>query len=157
MIISQTVRKLIVRLGITGSRSNTNFDFMPLFSYCIEEFNAFLKWEKITSIITGGACGIDRQAEQCAVKLNFPCQIIRPDYVKYHKAAPLKRDLQIAAQCDALLAVWNGDCSSRGTIYTAKSALKFRKPVFLIFSTGETINECIGEIRDERVFAVSKI
>ena len=35
---------------------------------------------------------------------------------------------------DALLAVWNGKASSRGTIYTIKLALSTGKRVFLITS-----------------------
>ena len=145
-----------MKLGITGSRSNTNFDFMPLLSSQIEKFNTFLGGEKIVSIITGGARGIDKQAERCADMLNIPCQIILPDYIKYRKGAPLRRNLQIAEMCDALLAIWDGNQYSRGTIYTVKSALKLNKRVFLIVSANETITECIGEIRDETVFAVSK-
>ncbi len=143
-----------MKLGITGSRSNTIFDFTPLFSARIEKFNDFLCGKEITSIITGGACGIDKQAELCADMLNIPCQIIRPDYAKYRKGAPLRRNLQIAALCDALLAIWDGNQYSKGTIYTVKSALKLNKRVFLVISVNETITECIGEIRDETVFAV---
>ena len=141
-----------MKLGITGSRSNTTFDFTPLFCRQIKEFNAFLGKRRITSIITGGACGIDRQAEFCAEKLNIPCQIIRPEYARYRKGAPLKRNLQIIASCDALLVIWNGSHHSSGTIYTAVKALNFGKPVFVIYSAGEYIDRCIGKINDDTVF-----
>ena len=51
-----------MKLGITGSRTNTAFDFTPVFSRQVEPFNAFLGRRRITSIITGGARGIDQQA-----------------------------------------------------------------------------------------------
>ncbi len=78
--------------------------------------------------------------------------MIRPDYARYHRGAPLKRNLQIIEQSDALLVVWNGSPNSRGTIYTAIHALKYGKPVFVVLATGENINYCMGEIRDESAF-----
>ena len=46
----------------------------------------------ITEIISGGAKGIDTLAEIYANKNNIPMRIIRPEYNKYKKAAPLKRN-----------------------------------------------------------------
>ena len=144
-----------MKLGITGSRSNKSFDFTALFSRNIKEFNTFLGRRRITSIITGGACGIDKQAEKCADQLNIPCKIIRPDYVRYHKGAPLKRNLQIIEQCDAMLVIWNEDKTSHGTIFTATHALKSGKRVFVITATGDQIDHCIGEIYDETIFTAA--
>ena len=141
-----------MKLAISGSRSNTTFDFSALFNYQNKEFNAFLCGEKISSIITGGARGIDKQAEYCAENLNISCQIVRPDYAKYQKGAPLKRNQQIIEQCDALLVIWNGNTESRGTIFTALHALKSGKPVFVVIAAGENIDSCIGEIHDAAVF-----
>lgn len=141
-----------MKLGITGSRCNITFDFTALFSRQIKEFNTFLGRRKISSIITGGARGIDKQAEMCAVQFNISCQIIRPDYARYHKGAPLKRNLQIIEQCDAMLVIWNGDINSHGTIFTATHALISGKRVFVIIASGTQIDNCIGEIRDESVF-----
>ncbi|MBR7121066.1 MAG: hypothetical protein IKC94_02360 [Lentisphaeria bacterium] len=140
-----------MKLGITGSRSNDFFDFSALFSRRIREFNAFLGRKRITLIITGGARGIDRQAEICAEKMNIPCRIIRPDYARYRRGAPLKRNLTIIDQCDALLAVWNGDFRSRGTIYTVTNALKSGKRVFVISSCSMDTIECIGEVNSPEV------
>ena len=79
-----------MKLGITGSRTNTAFDFTPVFTRQVEPFNAFLGRKRVSSIITGGARGIDRQAQKCAEGLNIPCRVIRPAYDKYHRSAPLK-------------------------------------------------------------------
>lgn len=143
-----------MKLGITGSRSNTEFDFTALFSRQVKEFNFFLGRRRITSLITGGASGIDTQAEKCAKKLNIPCQIIRPDYSRYHRNAPLKRNLQIIEKCDALLVIWNGSPASRGTVYTASHALKSGKPVFVILAAGKNIAACICNIHDDTVFDI---
>ena len=141
-----------MKLGITGSRSNATFDFTALFTRQVVEFNAFLGRRRITTVITGGARGIDKQADICAGSLNIPCRTILPDYAKYRRGAPLKRNLQIIRECDALLVIWNGDIRSRGTIYTANQALRSGKPVFLIVSAGESIQHCIGEIRESTVW-----
>lgn len=140
-----------MKLGITGSRSNTEFDFTELFTRKNKEFNAFLGRRRITSIITGGARGIDRQAELCAAKLNIPCRVIRPDYARYRKGAPLKRNLQIVNHSDALLVIWNGN--SQGTIQTATHALDVGKQVFLIFAVDKIINSCIGLISNRNIFS----
>ena len=142
-----------MKLAITGSRSNSSFDFTDLFTRQIRQFNTFLGRRRISAIITGGAKGIDRQAEACANKLNIPCKIIRPDYARYQKGAPLKRNLQIIKECDALLVIWNGNFHSHGTIHTAINALKSGKTVFLISATGKNIDCLTGPIRDETVFS----
>ena len=142
-----------VKLGITGSRNNTIFDFTPLFTRKIKEFNDFLGRRRITAIITGGARGIDRQAENSAKNLNIPCQVCLPDYARFQRGAPLKRNLQIIEKCDALLVIWNGDAGSRGTVYTAMHALESGKSVFVIIANGEKMDRCIGEIHDKSAFA----
>ena len=133
-----------MKLGITGSRTNTVFDFTPVFTRQVEPFHTFLRWKRISSVITGGARGIDWQAQTCAARLNIPCRVIRPDYDKYHRSAPLRRNLQIIEESDAILVVWDGEPNSRGTIYTALHALKAGKRVFVIFTMGETIIESFG-------------
>lgn len=145
-----------MKLGITGSRTNTAFDFTPVFTRQVEPFNAFLGRKRVSSIITGGARGIDRQAQKCAEGLNIPCRVICPDYGKYHRSAPLRRNLQIIEESDAILVVWDGEPNSRGTIYTALRALKAGKRVFVIFAVGETIIECFGEIHDDSCFVVNR-
>ena len=145
-----------MKLGITGSRTNTAFDFTPVFTRQVESFNVFLGQSPISSIITGGARGIDQQAQTCAERLNIPCQVIRPDYSKYHRGAPLKRNLQIIEESDALLVIWNGEPNSRGTIYTAIHALKAGKRVFVILAEDEAIIHCFGEIHDDSCFIVNR-
>ena len=144
-----------MKLGITGSRTNTTFDFTELFCRKNKDFNAFLGRRRITSIITGGARGIDRQAELCAGKLKIPCRVIHPDYARYHKGAPLKRNLQIIAESDALLVVWNGNPNSPGTVFTAQHALKAGKSVFVILSADNKSYRIIGKIDDMRQFQTS--
>ena len=145
-----------MKLGITGSRTNTAFDFTPVFTRQVGPFNAFLGRKRVSSIITGGARGIDRQAQKCAEGLNIQCRVLRSAFDKYHRSAPLKRNLQIIEESDAILVVWDGEPNSRGTIYTALHALEAGKRVFVIFAVGETIIECFGEIHDDSCFIVNR-
>ncbi|HIZ54736.1 MAG TPA: DUF2493 domain-containing protein [Firmicutes bacterium] len=83
-----------------------------------------------TMLISGGASGIDRQAEICARANHIPIRVFLPDYRRYPpKIAPLLRNQQIVAACDLVLAIWDG--RSRGTKYTIEYAQKIGKPVDL--------------------------
>lgn len=134
-----------MKLGITGSRTIRNFDFSCLFSKQEASFRTFLGRRRVTRIICGGAQGIDMLAEQSAKSMDIPVTVFLPDYRRYHLGAPLKRNEQIVDACDALLAVWNGKKSSKGTIYTIQYALSTGKPVFLI-KAGKSKTTVVGNI-----------
>ena len=83
-----------------------------------------------TLIITGGAEGIDTMAETYADEKRLSKLILRPQYERYGKSAPLKRNEKMVELCDTVLIVWDG--CSRGTEYTLKYAQKIGKNVILI-------------------------
>ena len=107
-----------MKLLIVGSRSITDFDLSP---YVTTE---------VDSIISGGANGIDRLAEQYADLHRLSKYILRPRYDLYGRAAPLKRNEQMVDIADAVLIIWDGQ--SKGTQYTLKYAKKQNKPVTLL-------------------------
>ena len=128
-----------MKLGITGSRSITEFEFIPYFRMQNKDFRAFcrrhgLGRRKITEVITGGARGIDTLAFQAAEALGIRNLQFLPDRAKFRGKMILKafqaRNEQIVDCCDVLLAVWNG--KSRGTKNTLTYARKVNKPAFLI-------------------------
>ena len=128
-----------MKLGITGSRSITDFDFIPYFRMQNKDFRAFcrrhgLGRRKITEVITGGARGIDTLAFQAAEALGIRNLQFLPDRAKFRGKMILKafqsRNEQIVDSCDVLLAVWDG--KSRGTKNTLTYAQKVNKPAFLI-------------------------
>ncbi len=80
-------------------------------------------------IISGGAEGVDTLAERYAEKYGIEMLIIRPDYEKYGKTAPLVRDREIVDRADAVYAFWDG--GSRGTSYTIDYAKSRGKPCFI--------------------------
>lgn len=80
-------------------------------------------------IISGGAKGIDKCAEDVAKKHNMKITVIRPDYDRYGRAAPLKRKDEIVALADVVLAIWDG--KSRGTKYVINKCKELGKPLVL--------------------------
>ena len=128
-----------MKLGITGSRSITKFDFLPYFMMQNKEFRVFCRQHglgrrKITQVITGGARGIDTLAFQAAESAGIRNRQFLPDRRKFPGKLIIKayqeRNRQIVDRCDILLAVWDG--KSRGTRNTLFCAWKTGKPVFLI-------------------------
>ena len=128
-----------MKLGITGSRTITDFDFIPYFFMRDGKFRAFcrehgLGRRKITEVITGGARGIDTVAFRTAEAVGIRNLLFLPDREKFPGKLIVKafqeRNRQIVDSCDVLLAVWDG--SSHGTRNTLAYARKVRKPAFLI-------------------------
>ncbi len=69
--------------------------------------------EGTDEIVSGGARGIDASAKKWAIEHSIPITEFLPDYQKYKKGAPLKRNLQIIDYADIVLTFWDG--KSKGT------------------------------------------
>ncbi len=107
-----------MKLLIAGSRKITEFD---LASYIPAD---------TTTIISGGAKGVDTLAEEYADKNGIDKIIIRPEYKKYGKAAPIKRNYEMVDMADEVLCVWDG--VSKVTKSTFEYAQKKNKMVYII-------------------------
>ena len=84
-----------------------------------------------TTIVSGGAIGVDSIAEEAAKSRGLKTEIYKPEYDKYDgKIAPLIRNEQIVNACDKLTAFYDG--FSSGTRYTVNLAKKQNKPVEII-------------------------
>ena len=94
----------IIKLLIAGSRNITNIDIAPYIS------------EGVGLIISGAATGIDTLAEQYADKMRLSKYIMRPNYARYRKGAPIKRNYEMVNFCDKVLVFWDG--ASKGTKHT---------------------------------------
>ena len=106
-----------MKLAIIGSRSIeiTNIEqYLP---------------NDVSEIVSGGARGVDRCAEQYAKAHNIKITGFYPDDARYGRIAPLKRNDQIAAYADTVLAFWDGQ--STGTIYTLRAFHALNKPIKL--------------------------
>lgn len=83
--------------------------------------------ENVTEIISGGARGVDTCAREYAQAHNIQLTEFLPDYTRYGRGAPLKRNLEIIAYADVVLAFWDG--KSRGTKYVIDNCKKQGVPI----------------------------
>lgn len=83
--------------------------------------------EDITEIVSGGARGVDTCAREYALAHGIKLTKFLPDYNRYGRGAPLKRNLEIIAYADLVLAFWNG--TSRGTKYVIDNCKKQCVPI----------------------------
>ena len=81
----------------------------------------------VTEIVSGGARGIDTCAREYAGANGLKLTEFLPDYKRYGRGAPLKRNLQIIEYADEVLAFWDGQ--SRGTKYVIEQCKKRNKKV----------------------------
>ena len=78
--------------------------------------------EDTTEIVSGGAKGIDTCARDYALLHDIKLTEFLPEYNKYGRGAPLKRNLQIIEYADVVIAFWDG--KSRGTKYVIDNCKK---------------------------------
>lgn len=108
-----------MKVAIVGSRNCGNLTVDDVIQYI--PLNCSM-------IISGGAKGVDELAKEAALKLDLLYTEIKPDYEKYGKTAPLKRNEEIADSCYLLLAFW--DLTSKGTanilVYCMKNYIPFK-------------------------------
>ena len=69
--------------------------------------------EGVDEIVSGGAKGIDSDAEDYALANNIKMTVILPEYDKYGRGAPIVRNRQIVDYADSVISFWDG--SSKGT------------------------------------------
>ena len=127
-----------MKLGVTGSRNITDFDFVPYFFLQNKEFCTFCAehgWqEPVECVFSGGAKGVDTLAYQAAERCGIKNIQFLPDRKKYpgflFARACFERNKKIAESCDVLLAVWDG--KSKGTLNTIKAARSLGKVVFVV-------------------------
>ena len=78
--------------------------------------------EGTTEIISGGARGIDTCAREYALAHGIKLTEFLPEYDKYSRSAPLKRNITIIENADIVLAFWDG--KSRGTKFVIDNCKK---------------------------------
>lgn len=83
--------------------------------------------EDVTEIVSGGARGIDTCARTYAHSHQIKLTEFLPEYDKYGRAAPLKRNISIIEYADLVLAFWDG--TSHGTKFVIDNCKKRRIPV----------------------------
>ncbi len=83
--------------------------------------------EGTTEIVSGGAKGVDNSAKEYALSHGIKFTKFPPEYDKYGRSAPLKRNITIIEYCDIVLAFWDG--KSHGTRFVINNCKKLGVPV----------------------------
>lgn len=92
--------------------------------------------ENITEIVSGGARGIDTCAREYANSQGLKLTEFLPEYEKYGRCAPLRRNLQIIDYADEVIAFWDG--FSGGTKYVIEHCKQKNKKVTVYLSKTAT-------------------
>ena len=78
--------------------------------------------ENTTEIVSGGAKGVDTSAREYAWAHGIKLTELLPEYTRFGRSAPLKRNITIIEYSDIVLAFWDG--KSRGTKFVIDNCRK---------------------------------
>ena len=106
---------------ICGCRWFDDYDFF-------KEKCLFLLKNKIPNItiISGGASGADKLAEQFAKDYDFELKIFNADWDRYGNSAGPRRNKEMVKIADGIIAFWDG--KSKGTKHTINFCKQYNKP-----------------------------
>ena len=110
-----------MRVAVVGSRNLT-----------VKDLDVYLP-EDVTEIVSGGAKGIDSCAREYALAHGIKLTEFLPEYSRYGRSAPIKRNITIIENADLVLAFWDG--SSRGTKFVIDECKKRGIPVKILRPT----------------------
>ena len=99
-----------MRVAVIGSRNLS-----------IDNLGDYLP-ENTTEIVSGGARGVDASAREYAMTNVLKLTEFLPEYERFGRAAPLKRNITIIENADLVLAFWDG--KSKGTKFVIDSCEK---------------------------------
>lgn len=128
-----------MKVAVIGSRGITRCDLSEYLPEGTDE------------IVSGGARGIDSCAREYARKNGIKLTEFLPEYDKYGRGAPLRRNIQIIDYADMVLAFWDG--TSRGTKFVMdKCREKGKKSRFFLIKTAKIIAEGKVRISGEKAY-----
>ena len=104
-----------MKVAVVGSRN-----------LCVRHLENYLP-KDTTEIISGGAKGVDTSAKLYANSHNIKLTEFLPEYERYGRAAPLKRNDAIIENADLVIAFWDG--KSKGTKYVIDKCRKIGVPI----------------------------
>ena len=113
-----------MRLAVIGSRNVKSIDLAQYIP------------EGVTEMISGGARGVDTFAAAYANQHGIPLTIFLPDYRRYGRGAPLRRNLLIIERADLVLAFWDG--KSTGTKFVIECCNQRKIPIRVILIEEKT-------------------
>ena len=115
-----------MKVAIVGSRG------------LVADLSEFIPKET-TEIISGGAIGIDKCAEEYARKNNIKMTVIKPNYNEFGRSAPIIRNLEIIDRADLVIAFW--DAKSNGTRFVIEKCREKKKNIKIFTNKKKDIIE----------------
>lgn len=106
--------------------------------------NILSTYSDITTVVSGGARGIDTWAENWAVANGLDVVVFEPDWKKHGKAAGFIRNSEIIEAADVVVAIWDGE--SRGTLDSITKAIKTNKPCDVWLVEGGNVKRIQSEV-----------
>ncbi len=104
-----------MRVAVIGSRG-----------LYVEDLGSYLP-EGTTEIVSGGARGVDASAREYAFRHGLKLTEFLPEYSRYGRGTPLRRNIAIIESADLVLAFWDG--RSKGTKHVIDNCKKRNIPV----------------------------
>ena len=83
--------------------------------------------EGVTELVSGGAKGVDSCVRAYAEAYGIVYREFLPEYSRYKRGAPIKRNVQIVEYADIVIAFWDG--KSKGTKHTIACCRELGKEV----------------------------
>lgn len=113
-----------MNLAIVGSRNFNDYDLLE--KTILDLYDV----RKIKYIVSGGAYGADKLAEDFSEKYKIDTKIYIPEWDIYGKKAGYLRNVKIIENCDEVIAFWDNE--SPGTKITIDLAKKKGKYVVVV-------------------------
>jgi hypothetical protein len=110
-----------MRVGIVGSRDYPNLDQVERY---------VMELPLYTTIVSGGARGVDRAAEASARRHGLELDVMKADWETHGRRAGLLRNAQLVDSVDLLVAFWDG--KSPGTRNAIAHARNMVKPFVVV-------------------------
>jgi hypothetical protein len=109
------------KVGIVGSRNFPDLWVVRTYVECLPGN---------TTVVSGGAIGVDRAAEEHAKRCGLTVQVFRADWAGLGRGAGYARNHTIVEQSDRIVAFWDG--RSKGTAHTIRLTREAKKPLQII-------------------------
>jgi predicted Rossmann fold nucleotide-binding protein DprA/Smf involved in DNA uptake len=117
-------------VAIVGSRTiKSRRKVFAVLDYLFNEWKA--KNIIVSSIVSGGALGVDTLARTYGKERNIPVFEHLPEWEKYGKSAGYKRNELIAEDADVIICFWNG--VSSGCMHTVTFGRSLKNKFILVF------------------------
>ena len=123
-----------MKVCVAGSRSLEHLSPGRVWMYISEAMQAHCQsvngYEQITTLIHGGARGIDTLAGECAAARGIEVKVYEARWMRFGKYAGHMRNIEMAADADFVIAIWDGE--SPGTKDMISFTRTIKKPVYVI-------------------------